>query len=332
MRTEHLEFLRCPLSAEPLSLEVDERADDGHVLTGALCSSRARYPIESGVPRFILSEHSREETATVEAFGKQWDDAGAFSWTYGQDENYFGQYFYPLSPTSFRDRVVLDAGCGNGRLVEFGLRYEPELLVGLDYSRSVDIAFRRTRGAPNALIVQGSLLAPPLARQRFHVIFSLGVIHHLSSPAEGVQRLAELLETHGKMHVWTYSREGNELYLALAQPLRRFSQLWPPPFIKVASFVLAVAGWPYVCLCALWSRRFPGKQRLPMGAYLAFLCTLGFPVFALVIYDQLAPAVAHYPSRTELLGWCEDASVELDHLDMRTGNSWRVGLVKKPAS
>ena len=29
MRQEHLELLCCPLSLEPLSLEVDERADDG---------------------------------------------------------------------------------------------------------------------------------------------------------------------------------------------------------------------------------------------------------------------------------------------------------------
>lgn len=332
MRQEHLELLCCPLSLEPLSLEVDERADDGHVVTGALRSSRARYPIDAGVPRFILSEHSHDESTTVEAFGKQWDDAGGFSWTYGQDEDYFEQYFHPLPPASFRDRSVLDAGCGNGRLVEFALRYQPGVVVGLDYSRSVDIAFRRTRTAPNVLIVQGSLLALPLAHQQFHVIFSLGVIHHLSSPAEGVERLAELLEWHGKMHLWTYSREGNELYLAFARPLRRFSRLSPPSFVRVLSLICAVFGWPYVCLCAFMFRLFPAKQFLPMDAYLAFLYTLGFSVFALVIHDQLAPAIAHYPSRSELLRWCENAGVELTHLDMRTGNSWRVGLVRKPAS
>ena len=74
------------------------------------------------------------------------------------------------------------------------------------------------------------------------MIISLDVIHHLSSPAEGVERLAELLERHGKMHLWTYSREGNALYLAIVRPLRRFSRLWPPSFVRVLSFVLAVFG------------------------------------------------------------------------------------------
>ena len=87
-----------------------------------------------------------------------------------------------------------------------------------------------------------------------------------------------------------------------------------------------------MCLNAFMSRLFPVKQFLPMGTYLAFLYTLGFSVFALVIHDQLAPAIAHYPSRSELLRWCENACVELTHLDMRRGNSWRVGLMKKPAS
>ena len=68
MRQEHLELLCCPLSLEPLSLEVDKRADDGHVVT---CALRARYPIDAGVFRFILPEHSHDESTTVEAFGKQ---------------------------------------------------------------------------------------------------------------------------------------------------------------------------------------------------------------------------------------------------------------------
>lgn len=327
MWREHLDYLRCPLSGEPLAVAVSETGDDGHILAGELTSSRGRYPIEGGVPRFML-ERSATEHETVEAFGQQWQQAGAYSWTYGQDRDYFDQYFHPLEPEELSGKNVLDAGCGNGRLVEYGARFQPALLVGLDYSVAVDIAFERNRSAPNVLIVQGSILEPPLAQGVFDIVYSLGVIHHLAAPARGVSKLGELLAPGGKMHLWTYSFEGNEAYLAIARPLRRFVRHLPSSMLRPLSFVLAVLGWPYVWLCGLVQKRSPGSTALPMGAYLGFLSGLGFRVFALVIHDQLTPEIAHYPTRHELMSWCDDDALDVFHVDMRTGNSWRAGIRK----
>ena len=332
MRREHVGWLCCPTSREPLSLEVDEEAQDGHILTGTLYSAASRYRIEGGIPRFLMEERSEAESRTADAFGKQWAEAGVFSLTYGQDEDYFDQFFHPLSLDSLRDRITLDAGCGNGRLLELVLRYDPALIVGLDYSSSVEIAFRRTRHADHVLIVQGSILAPPLAERRFEVIFSLGVVHHLASPSVGVERLGGLLKEQGKMHLWTYAREGNELYLAVAGPMRRLSRRLPARALWGFSFALALAGWPYLLLCSASERWLRGRHPLPMSRYLAFLYSLGFRVFALVIHDQLAPAIAHYPRRSELLEWCRKPSLTVNHLDMRTENSWRIGLVKESSS
>ena len=183
--------------------------------------------------------------------------------------------------------------------------------------------------------MQGSILAPPLAERRFELIFSLGVVHHLASPSVGVKRLGGLLQEQGKMHLWTYSYEGNELYLAVAGPMRKLSCRLPDRALWGFSFALALAGWPYLLLCTVAERWLPGRHplpRLPMSRYLAFLSSLGFRVFALVIHDQLAPAIAHYPRRSELLQWCQEPSLAVRHLDMRTENSWRIGLVKKSDS
>lgn len=329
MRREHVALLRCPSTSEKLSLDVVEEAQDGHVLSGTLRSSAGSYPIEDGVPRFIMDEQTDSESETVEAFGEQWTNAGHFSWTYGQDEEYFRQYFHPLEPTSFRGRVVLDAGCGNGRLVEFALRYHPDVVVGLDYSRSVDIAFRRTREAANVLVVQGSLLQPPLEVGRFDTVFSLGVVHHLADPVTGVGKVGELLRDGGQMHLWTYSYEGNELYLLLLRPLRSMARRLPRGALWGLSNIIAVVGWPYLLMASWLARRFPGRHVVPMSEYLAFLQPLGFRVFALVVHDQLTPAIARYPRRSDLLEWCEHPCLEISNLEMRSGNSWRVGLVKK---
>jgi SAM-dependent methyltransferase len=227
MLAQHLDFLSCPTTEEELSLDIEKTATDGHIESGKLRTSADTYPIVNGVPRFILSQSSTEEQ-TVKAFGDQWHEADEAILHYGQDQEYFSAYFAPLEPNAFRDAVVLDAGCGNGRLLEYALGFEPRMIVGIDYSRAIDLAFTRTRHRENALVVQGSLLAPPLRRECYDLIYPLGVVHHLESPEKGLRQLGDLLEDDGVMHVWTYSREGNELYLALVGPLRQLSR-WRSP-------------------------------------------------------------------------------------------------------
>lgn len=326
MLKEHLDILRCPLTQEKLSLITKEIAGDGHIETGELISSASKYPIINGIPRFVVSQ-SPAEKETVRAFGKQWHEAGGFSLTYGQDEEYFSAYLRPLRSDGFRDSVVLDAGCGNGRLVEYVLNFAPKLVVGLDYSDSVDLAFKRTRHCKNILIVQGSILAPPLKRNSYDIIYSLGVIHHLENPEKGLHCLGHLLKQNGKMHIWTYSKEGNEVYLAAVRPLRWIARRLSNRALWSLSGILAFLTWPYLWTCDFMKNRFI-KLSLPMRDYLSFIYKLGFDVYKLVIHDQLAPSIVFYPSRNEICSWVKSAGLQIFHMDMRTNNSWRVGLRK----
>ena len=312
------------MTGEELSLDIEKTCEDGHIESGKLKSSAGTYPIVNGVPRFVLSQSSTEEQ-TVEAFGDQWHEADEAILHYGQDEEYFSAYFSPLEPNAFGNAVVLDAGCGNGRLLEYALGFEPRMIVGIDYSRAVDLAFTRTRHRENALVVQGSLLAPPLRRNGYELIYSLGVVHHLESPEKGLRELGDLLEDNGVMHVWPYSREGNELYLALVGPLRRLSRWLPNGALWLLSTLLGCVTWPYLFLCSCISAR-SSTALLPLQQYLAFLYGLGFGVYKVVIHDQLAPSIAFYPTREDIACWTRNANLKIFHQDMRTTNSWRLGL------
>jgi SAM-dependent methyltransferase len=221
--------------------------------------------------------------------------------------------------------VVLDAGCGNGRLIEYCLRFGPRLIVGLDYSQAVELAFERTRYFPNVLIVQGSILAPPLKHYSLDRIYSLGVIHYLEVPEKGLQQLGKLLNANGKMHVWTYSREVNELYLAVVKPLRWLAKRISYGSLWSLSRLLATISWPYLFVCFYVKNKLL-KTLLPMREYLSFIYKLGFEVYVLVIHDQLAPSIVFYPSRKDVLDWVKRAELLIFHMDMRTNNSWRIGL------
>ena len=57
-----VEILRCPVDKAELELEVDERADDGEIITGRLVCTECDevYPIEDGIPN-LLPPDMREE-------------------------------------------------------------------------------------------------------------------------------------------------------------------------------------------------------------------------------------------------------------------------------
>lgn len=324
MLKEHLHILRCPLTGEKLFLTAKKYAEDGHIESGELVSSDNTYQIMGGIPRFIFPQ-SNEERQTVQAFGAQWYEADSFSLTYGQNAEYFSSYLHPLHPDEFRGSIILDAGCGNGRLIEYAIDFNPKLIVGLDYSHSVELAFNRTRHCKNVLIVQGSILSPPLSRNNFNIIYSLGVIHHLEVPEKGLVELGRLLNQSGKMHIWTYSREGNEIYLTLVRPLRWVAKKMTKRALWSLSSCLAFVTWPYLWACSFTKDRFP-LLSFPMQDYLSFIYKSGFKIYELVIHDQLAPSIVFYPTKDEIQSWAKIANLQIFHMDMRTNNSWRVGL------
>ena len=67
MRRELVELLVCPVTREPLKLEVVSEDEHGDVIEGALVSERInfRYPIEDGIPNLLPPDLQRRADAPV---------------------------------------------------------------------------------------------------------------------------------------------------------------------------------------------------------------------------------------------------------------------------
>ncbi|MCY3922190.1 MAG: Trm112 family protein [Chloroflexota bacterium] len=61
MRRELVDQLVCPVTRDPLKLEVTREDENGNVLEGALVSERInfRYPIEDGIPNLLPPDLQR---------------------------------------------------------------------------------------------------------------------------------------------------------------------------------------------------------------------------------------------------------------------------------
>jgi 2-polyprenyl-3-methyl-5-hydroxy-6-metoxy-1,4-benzoquinol methylase len=104
---------------------------------------------------------------------------------------------------------ILIAGCGTGsHSIDSALRFPQAHILAIDISRaSLAYARRKTRalGLTNIDYGQADILKLAALDQRFDVIESVGVLHHLADPAAGWRVLLSLLRPHGLMLVGLYS-------------------------------------------------------------------------------------------------------------------------------
>ncbi len=143
-----------------------------------------------------------------------------------------------VSADSLADRLVLDAGCGGGRyarlLAEAGAR-----VVGVDLSSAVDKAAAHCAPYENALIVQGDLLAPPVADDTFDFVYSIGVLHHSPDARKAFAQIARKVKPGGRLAVWLYRRNTLPQEL-LNSALRAIAQRLSPQALERVAVGL---GW-----------------------------------------------------------------------------------------
>lgn len=105
---------------------------------------------------------------------------------------------------------ILVAGCGTGRhAIQTARRYQDCSVLAVDLSRqSLAYAKRMARdlGVGNVTFAQADILALGRYAERFDLIESSGVLHHLADPMVGWRVLRGLLAPGGLMRIALYSR------------------------------------------------------------------------------------------------------------------------------
>jgi SAM-dependent methyltransferase/uncharacterized protein YbaR (Trm112 family) len=216
VRPELLEYLVCSSCKSELAVHSKTTAGD-HVMAGTLsCTGCARvYPIVRGVPRLNVAMDGLERVA--QTFSYQWraHHAGELErretlWGFTLQEDW--SYFLEATGVKESDlagAVVLDAGCGSGRLTRLVAEHGPRTVIGVDIIDAVDGAFEASRHLPNVHIVQGNLFQLPFRTKAFDLVWSNGVIHHTPNARAAHEALSEMPRPGGVLYVWVYAKRFN---------------------------------------------------------------------------------------------------------------------------
>lgn len=322
MQRPLLEYIVCPDCRGELTLKVREE-EAAEVLEGILrCEACGReHPIRGGVPRLLPLDLAGPMWETAKAFGWQWKQfTNLLLWDEQREQCL--DWLQPLRPDDFSDKVVVDAGCGMGRLTEVTATFGPKQLIGIDLSSAVEVAWRRLRGRPNVHIIQADITRLPLRREepQLDLAYSIGVLHHLPDPRAGFDSIVSHLRPGGQLHGWVYGQEGNGWVEALVSPIReRITSRMPRNALLGLSYALTLP----LHAAANISANLPLGEHLPYSSYLGWLAKYSFGHNLHVVFDHLGPPISHYLSREELSTWFAAESVNLQSLTARNANSWR---------
>jgi SAM-dependent methyltransferase/uncharacterized protein YbaR (Trm112 family) len=308
VRNELLEYLLCPSCASALESH-PERRDGDEIISGRLACTGcdASFPIAGGVPRMNVAMDGLERTQ--QTFSYEWNahQNGALEesetlWglTLEDDWNYFKE------ATSLRDddldgKVVLDAGCGSGRLTRQMAEHGAAVVIGVDMVEAVDGAFERSRDLPNVHIVQGNIFELPLRRQAFDLVWSNGVIHHTPDAKGAHAALARMVKPRGLMYVWVYAKRFNPFrFTKDVLDFLRVTRLPEPILMRIAKAFAHIS----IRILAVWQRirSFkPFRPRTRWGERSIRERTVD--ELYLTWFDALSPEFDSRHTEAEVIGW-----------------------------
>jgi SAM-dependent methyltransferase len=326
MKERLLQYLSCPSCAAALALAAAER-EGAEIIEGTLsCTSCARaWPIERGVPRFAaLDSVAKEKAATAAGFGWQWTH---FTQADQKYEQQFLGWIAPVRPEFFKDKVVLEGGCGKGRHTQLAAEWAARDVIGIDLSAAVETAFAATRNLPNAHIVQADIYNLPFARE-FDYAFSVGVLHHLPDPRNGFNSLVSKVKPGGHISAWVYGAENNEWITRLVNPLRErlTSRMNPRTLLHVSKVPAALVFAATKLIYGPLNRSASGvklARHLFYNDYLNAIAGFGWREQHTIVFDHLVAPTAFYIARAEFADWWREIGATEVEISWHNSNSWR---------
>ena len=154
------------------------------------CQVRAQYE-DNPYPRWVKPEIPTKPTSVAEIFSE------------GRPR------LLSREITSLSSLSILVAGCGTGQhSIETATQFDSSRVIAVDLSlASLAYASRKTSelGLSNIEYIHADILQLHNLRQKFDLIESVGVLHHMDEPMAGWSNLVGLLRPGGLMKIGLYS-------------------------------------------------------------------------------------------------------------------------------
>lgn len=234
----------------------------------------------------------------------------------------FKEWILPYKLEDFKDKTVLECGCGGGQHTNFVAPYAKSI-TAVDLN-TIDVARERNKEFENIFYIEDDISTMNLNRQ-FDIVFSIGVIHHTDKPDDTVRNIIRYISPGGIIIIWVYSLEGNILVKNIVEPLRKvfFSKLAKGTLLYFSKIITALMYIPIYTLYLL-----PLKF-LPYHEYFINFRKLSFYRNTLNVFDKLNAPQVDFINYDRAKSWISEEHFENISITGYKGVSWRISARKK---
>lgn len=301
MKSLLLDYLKCPFCNDaPTNLELAGAVYcKDEIFSGTLaCKRKHRFPIREYIPDFVSPEDksvnisnkydSIWQAHAKEVYGGRTKEYIVKFQEFARLPRDLGQYF--------KDKIVLDAGCGNGRFSYLAGELGAKHVIAVDFSNeALQRAIISTGNPANCSFIRANLSQLPLL-PRFDFAFSMGVLHHTPDTKESYFNIAKLVKPGGYISLYLYRKHTLPL---ITWPLRLIT-------LRVDKNIIHR-------LCDNLGFTYDSSiiPKLPVKSFFAKLRRLDLLGIHQLTYEGLTTPYLREHSLKEVKTWFKETGVEL---------------------
>ena len=130
----------------------------------------------------------------------------------------------------FKNKLILDAGCGNGRYSFALANLNPKKVIGIDFGNLGLSVGKKTFKYKNLELKQANVLKIPYKDNSFDFVLSNGVIHHTEDFKKGIQEIVRVCKPGGDIYIYLYGKGG--LFWSSRKKMNRLMKKIPQEYTK----------------------------------------------------------------------------------------------------
>ena len=251
-------------------------------------------------------------------WAEEWDLVNSY---YENSTTLFKDWIYPNKIENFKNKIVLDCGCGSGEHLEILSPYIKEG-YGVDMNPS-KFLLRRFSNSSKIKILKDDIATMNL-KKKFDIVFCIGVIHHTQDPDSSFKNIASHVKKNGKLMIWVYSYEGNFLNRTLLECIKRtfLRKIDRKTLLLLAKIITIALYIPTYSIYLL------PLQFLPFYEYFDNWRKLTYRMNVLNVFDKLNAPVTHFIKKNTINKWFNGGFKKICIYGYK-GVSWRASGTKE---